>query len=184
MQRILWSSLVLLLASGAGYFFYSSRTSTDIEALWGRHWDEIDISVIKRDYQPWTATQMHDMWEQKLTEKYGGTEKIKQITGVIDELYPPRAYIARMLQLGRPFVDFADYENALLEQRKWLFSTRVHWESLNTEQRETFLQQRGLPGEAKWQDYEEAHLKNDVVYSINFWRSKEQDPSMNGTRTE
>jgi hypothetical protein len=29
--------------------------------------------------------------------------------------------------------------------------------------------------------YEGMLLKNDVVYSINFWRSKQQDPYMNGT---
>ena len=86
-----------------------------------------------------------------------------------------------MLELGRPFADFSDYENALTEQRIWLFSTRVYWESMNTSERGAYLERQGLPTGGTWAVYEEVLLKNDVVYSINFWRSKEQDSYMNGT---
>lgn len=174
---------MLLLVGGVGYF---CRTATDrnVEDLWIRHWDEIDLPAIRRDYQPWTATQMHTMWEKKLIEKYGGSERFKQMYHHMDKCYPPRKYITRMLELGRPFVEFADYENALLEQRRWLFSTRSYFESLTPARKRAYLQQYGYPKNTSWHTYEEVLLKNDVVNSINFWWSKERDPYMNGTFTD
>ncbi|RKU16695.1 hypothetical protein C6501_05170 [Candidatus Poribacteria bacterium] len=52
---------------------------------------------------------------------------------------------------------------------------------MSVEERGTYLEQRGLPADATWEMYEETLLKNNVVDSINFWRSKQQDPYINGT---
>ena len=86
-----------------------------------------------------------------------------------------------MLEFGRPFVDFSDYEDALTDQRIRLFSTWVYWKSMSATERGASLERRGLPPDAAWEAYEEVLLKSDVVYSINFWRSKQQDPYINGT---
>lgn len=158
-----------------------SRSRTVEKFQWVKHWDQLDLAAIKRDYQPYTLTEMREMWNEKLIAKYGGHERLKQAIGDADHVYPLDKYLARMLELGRPFADFSDYENALTEQRIWLFSTRVYWESMNTSERGAYLERRGLPTHATWAVYEEVLLKNDVVYSINFWRSKEQDSYMNGT---
>ena len=107
--------------------------------------DQLDLAAIKRDYQPYTLTEMREMWNEKLIAKYGGHERLKQAIGDADHVYPLDKYLARMLELGRPFADFSDYENALTEQRIWLFSTRVYWESMNTSERGAYLERRGLP---------------------------------------
>ncbi|MDE0088623.1 MAG: hypothetical protein OXU23_23075 [Candidatus Poribacteria bacterium] len=148
---------------------------------WVQHWDQLDLAAIQRDYQPYTVAEMREMWEAKLLAKYGGAERLKQAIGEADHVYPQDMYLARMLELGRPFVDFSDYEDALTDQRIRLFSTWVYWNTMRVAERSTYLEQRGLlPGTA-WETYEEMLLKNDVVDSINFWRSKELDPYIKGT---
>ena len=163
----------------------SSRSTSELRTAekyqWMRHWDQLDLAAVKRHYQPYTLTEMREMWNQKLVVKYGGPERLKQAIGEAGEVYPQDKYLARMLQLGRPFIDFSDYKDALTDQRIWLFSTRVYWESMRAAERASYLERQGLPPDATWDVYEEMMLKNDVVYSINFWRSKEQDPYMNGT---
>ena len=163
----------------------SSRSTSELPAVekfrWVQHWDQLDLAAVKRHYQPYTLTEMREMWNQKLVVKYGGAKRLQQAIGQADDVYPRDTYLARMLELGRPFVDFSDYEDALTEQRIWLFSTRVYWDSMNTAERSMYLERQGLPPDTTWETYEETLLKNDVVYSINFWRSKEQDPYMNGT---
>lgn len=151
------------------------------KSQWVKHWDELDLTAIKRVYQPYTVAEMRKMWETKLIAKYGGIERFKQAIGEADSVYPQDTYLARMLELGRPFVNFSDYEKALTDQRIWLFSTRVYWESMNATQRAKYLRQHGLPPDATWDMYEKVLQKDDVVYSINFWRSMERDPYMNGT---
>ena len=148
---------------------------------WIKHWDELDLAAIKREYQPYTVAEMREMWNDKLLAKYGGHERLKQAIGEADNVYPQDTYLARMLELGRPFVDFSDYEDALTDQRIELFSTRVYWGNMTVQERVEYLERRGLSSDATWEMYEETLLKNAVVYSINFWRSKEQDPYMNGT---
>ncbi len=178
-QWILWGSLVLLLVGGVGYFY--NRTPPVIETLWIQHWDEIDLSTIKRDYQPFTVAEMCDMWHDELIIKYGGSERFSQSFGKAIDVYPQNTFLARMLELGRPFVDFSDYEDALTNQRITLSSTRGYWENLSAAERVLYLAQRGFPPGATWEHYEEVLLKNEVVHSINFRRSIEQDPYMNGT---
>lgn len=148
---------------------------------WVKHWDELDIAVVKRNYQPYTVAEMCDMWNDKLIARYGGYERFKQAIGKADEVYPQDIYLARLLELGRPFVEFTDYEDALTEQRCWIYSTRIYWESMDAVERTEYLEHHGLPLDTKWDMYEETLLKNSVVYSINFRRAIDQDPYMNGT---
>lgn len=167
---------MLLLVGGAVYFY--SRTATDVVPLWVRHWDEIDVAAIQRDYQPYTVPQMRHLWHKKLVDTYDAQ---KEVLAQVDKLYPHDPYVARLLALGNPFVDFSDYENALMEQRLQLFSMRLYWEILSPAQRREYLQQRGFPPETTWHAYEEIHLKNDVVYRLNFRISMEQYFYINGT---
>ncbi len=147
---------------------------------WIKHWNQLDLTAIKRDYQPYTVAEMREMWEAKLLAKYGGAERLKQAIGQADDVCPQHTYLARMLKLGRPFVDFSDYEDALTDQRIRLFSMRMYWNTMSTTERSTYLERQGLPTDATWDMYEELLLKNDVVDSINFWRSKELDPYIKG----
>ena len=164
---------------------YSGRSTPELHTeeifRWVKHWDQLDLATIKKDYQPYTVTEMRELWNDKLIAKYGGADRIKQAIGRADEVYPQNTYLKRMLELGRPFVDFSDYEHALMEQRIWLFSARLYWETMSVADRTVYLERRGLPPNAVWETYEEVLLKNDVVYSINLWRSHGHDPYINGT---
>lgn len=138
---------------------------------WVQHWDEIDLAAVKRNYQPYTVAEMYDMWNDKLIARYGGYERFKQAIGEAYAVYPQDTFLASLLKLGRPFIDFSDYENALTEQRCWMYSTRVYWESMNAVERTEYLERHGLPLDTKWDMYEETLLKYIVVYSINFRRA-------------
>ncbi len=164
----------------------SSRSTPELPAAekfrWAQHWDELNLAAIKRDYQLYTVAEMQEMWEAKLIAKYGGAERLKQAIGEADHVYPQNTYLARMLELGRPFVDFSDYEDALTDQRIRLFSTWMYWNTMSTTEKFAYLERRGLSPDTAWEAYEKVLLKNDVVDSINFRRSKELDPYMKGYR--
>ena len=178
-KRLFWSVIGLLTVAVVASIY---RHSNDVEEFqWVRDWHEIDLDVIKRDYQPFTVAEMCDMWHDELILKYGGSERFIQSIGKAVDVYPQNTFLARMLELGRPFVDFSDYEDALTNQRITLSSMRAYWESLSAAERVIYLAQRGFPPDATWEHYEEVLLKNEVVYSINFLLSIERDPYMNGT---
>ncbi len=180
---------LVVIVSVSIYTFKSGSNSLDPplsdlhttkKILWLRHWDEIDLITIKRKYQQYTVEEMCKMWNDKLIAKYGGAEKLRQMFGQVDDVYPQDVYLAHMFELGRPFVDFSDYENALTDQRIGVFSTRMYWNTMNTTERSYYLEQRGLPLDTTWVMYEEILLKKDVVYSINFWYSRGLDPYIKG----
>ena len=182
--------MFLVIIVSVCIYTYKSVSSLDLTLArsrsmekfrWVQHWDQLDLAAVKKEYQPYTIAEMREMWDERLVTKYDDAERLKQVIGKVDEVYPQDKYLVRMFELGRPFVDFTDYKNALTEQRIYLFSTRVYWESMNTYERGLYLQQRGFPPNATWDMCEETFLKNDVVYSINLWQSKQQDPYMNGT---
>ena len=130
----------------------SSRSTSELPAVekfrWVQHWDQLNLAAIKRDYQPYTVAGMREMWNEKLIAKYGGAERLQQAIGQVDDVYPRDTYLARMLELGRPFVDFSDYEDALTDQRIWLFSTRMYWNSMSTAEKAAYLERQGLPPDA------------------------------------
>ena len=178
-KRIFGGVIALFIVTVVAAFYHHK---TDIEEFqWYQYWDEIDLSTIKRDYQPFTVPEMQEMWSDELIIKYGGSERFGQSIGKAVDVYPQNTFLTRMLELGRPFISFSDYENALTNQRITLYSTRVYWESMSAAERAIYLAQRGFPPDATWEHYEEVLLKNEVVHSINFWLSIEQDPYMNGT---
>ena len=161
---------------------YRSRSAPELltsgKSQWVQYWNELDIAAVRSEYQPYSVMEMREMWGDKLLTKHGGSEGFKHVMEQADAVYPVDTYLARMLKLGRPFVDFSDYEDALLYHRLWLYSTRLYWYSLSTAEKSASLQRHGLPPDATWAVYEEVLLKTDVVYGINFWRSKALDPSI------
>ena len=161
---------------------YRSRSAPELltsgKSQWVQHWNELDIAAVRSEYQPYSVMEMREMWDDKLLMKHDGSEGFKHVMEQTNTVYPVDTYLARMLKLGRPFVDFSDYEDALLYHRLWLYSTRLYWYSLSTAEKSASLQQRGLPPDATWAVYEEVLLKTDVVYGINFWRSKALNPSI------
>ncbi len=172
-------SVIAVLAS---FFGRSSSELHNVEKIQVvTHWEELDLASIKKDYQSYTVAEMTDMWHNQLITKYGSSEEFVCMMQKVDNVYPRDLYLARLLELGRPFVDFSDYEDVLTEQRLWLFSMRNYWVCMNAAERGVYLEQHGLPPDAAWETYEEVLLKNAVVDSINFHRSIERDPYMNRT---
>ena len=159
-------------------FYQSAQKSED--ARWITEWDQLDITTVRRDYQPYTVAEKNELWQTQLFEKYGYSEEFVGMMQKIDNVYPQDTYLSKMLELGRPFIDFSDYETALIEQRRWLYSKRLYWDIMNTEQRCDYLLNHGLACNATWEVLEDSILKNDVVNSLNFWYSKEIDPDLKG----
>ncbi len=61
----------------ASFYHYK----TDVEEFQRyRHWDEIDFATIKRDYQFYTAAQMHKMWMDKTIAHFKNLEFIKGVS--------------------------------------------------------------------------------------------------------
>ncbi len=139
---------------------------------WFKQWDELDLAEVKRYYQRHTVSEMRIIWDEKLPAESGNYER-KEYAGA---LYPWDAYLARLLELGYPFVDFSDYENALDTLMCTLIPTRIYWDAMNTDEKAAYLTARGLPPGTTWEIYEEALIKQIVVYRINWWRSGGIDP--------
>lgn len=172
---------MLFIAAVAVCFYLYAMTShraalKSDDERWITQWDQLHITTVRSDYQPYTVAEMNELWQTQLLDRYGYSEEFVGMMQKIDQVYPQDAYLSKMLELGRPFIDFSDYETALTEQRRWLYATRLYWDVMNTKQRCDYLLNRGLPCDATWDMLEDSILKNDVVNSLNFWRSKEIDP--------
>ena len=181
--------LVLVVAAVAVCFylvampFHRAALKSD-DGQWITEWDQLDITTVRKDFQPYTVAEMNELWKTQLFEQYRYSEEFVGMMQKIDKVYPQDAYLSKMLELGRPFIDFSDYETALTEQRRWLYAKRLYWGVMNTEQRCDYLLNRGLACDATWEMLEDSILKTDVVNSLNFWRSKEIDPDMNGAKQQ
>ena len=177
--------LVLLIATVAGCFYLYTVTShlgaqKSEDILWITEWDKLDITAVRKEFQPYTVAEMNELWHTQLCEKYRYSDEFRGMMQTVDKVYPQDTYLVRLLELGRPFIDFADYETALTEERRWLYSMQLQWDIMNTEQRCDYLLNRGLPSDATWEMLEDSILKINVVNSIILWRSKEIDPYMKG----
>ncbi len=105
------------------------------EHHWITDWEVLDLPEIKRAYQPYTVVQMHALWHPQLIAKYGHSESFVDMMRELDRVYPPDIFLARMLALGSPFIAYSDYETALTEQRRYLYSTLLYWDILDISER-------------------------------------------------
>lgn len=189
-NRIFRGTIALLMLAIVGIFYLSAQ-KTDAPSLtdvsrqvrnselrnatgfaWFKQWDELDLVVVKRYYQRYTVTEMRTLWDEKLHAKSGNYERKEYA----DTVYPWGTYLARLLELGCPFVDFSDYENALDARMCALIPTRIYWDAMNTDEKAAYLTARGLPPGTTWEIYEESLIKQIVVCRINWWRSGGIDP--------
>ena len=150
------------------------------EHHWITDWENLDLPAVKRTYQPYTVVQMHDLWHQQLLVKYGHSESFVDMMSDLDKIYPPDIFLARMLALGSPFIAFSDYEKALTEQRRYLYSTRLYWDILDISKRREYVSHRGLPSDTSWEVLEADILKSEVINSLNYWLSEEFDTTLLG----
>ena len=145
---------------------------------WITDWEALDLPAVKRDYQPYTVAQMNNLWHPQLIAKYGHNASFVDMMCDLDKVYPPDAFLARMLALGSPFIAYFDYEKALTEQRRYLYSVRLYWDILDISERRIYVSHRGLPPDAAWATLEEDILKSEIINSLNYWRSVELDTTL------
>ncbi len=139
---------------------------------WFKHWDQLDLAIVKRYYQRYTVAEMRIIWDEKMHAKSGNFEGREHA----DAVYPWDTYLTRLLELGYPFVDFSDYENALYTRMCILIPTRTYWHTINISAKGEYLKVRGLSADTTWTTYEESLIKKIVVCRINWWRSGGIDP--------
>ena len=181
--------IVMLIVAAIGVIYISTQhtkvpPSADVNAQphtpevrdlkgfkWFKHWDELNLDVIKKFYQRYTRNEMHILWHDKLFSQYGNQQQSSA-----DTVYPWDGYIAQLLEFGHPFMDFSDYESALDTLRSVLIPARTYWQTLTTTERETYLSARRLPPNTSWETYQASLIKQCVVYRINWWRSGGIDP--------
>lgn len=142
---------------------------------WFKHWNELDLGIVKKFYQRYTVNEMQILWNEKLFYKYSNYESIQNA----DTLYPWDIYLEYLRKLGHPFLDFTDYENALETRMTILIPTRTYWYAMSPTERETYLYVRGLPPDTDWETYQEHLIKQIVVYRINWWCSGGMSPFSN-----
>ncbi len=149
---------------------------------WITDWENLDIPTVKRTYQPYTVAQMNDLWHPQLLAKYGHSESFVDIMRDLDRVYPPDIFLSRMLALGSPFIAYSDYEKALTEQRRYLYSVRLYWDILDISARRIYVSHRGLPPDASWETLESDILKSEVINGLNYWHSVELDTTLSDYR--
>lgn len=186
----IWFIIVMLIVAAIGIIYLSTQQIKDPLSAnvneqshtpdlrnsngfkWFQHWDELDLNIVQNYYQRYTLDEMHLLWHAKLFYKYGNHPSRVDA----DTFYPWDRYIEQLLELGHPFLDFSDYESALETRMCVLVPTYTYWWTLNTSERETYLNTQGLPPGTPWETYQEYLMKQSVVYRINWWRSGGMDP--------
>ncbi len=186
----IWFVIVILIVAAAGVIYLSIqkagappsanvidkghnpelRSATGF--AWFKHWDQLNLAVVKKFYQRYTVDEMQILWDVQLLDKSGNYEGKEYA----DTVYPWEAYLTRLLELGHPFLDFSDYESALDTRMGILIPTRTYWHTITTIEREAYMNARGLPPDTTWESYQEYLIKQIVVTRINWWRSGGMDP--------
>ena len=153
--------------------------SIEKKSPWVQQWEKLDLAAIKKDYQPYTVTKMLEMWDPKLLDSFGPNPPADIIASVAeaDRVYPRAAYLARMLELGRPFVHLKDYEHAMV-LRRILLKERKELDNMDASEKIEYFERRGLPPDATWDVYEDYKLKRDVVHNARFHRAWDANPAL------
>ena len=134
---------------------------------WFQHWDELDLATVKKYYQRYTVDDMQILWDVQLHDKFGNYAGKAHA----ETVYPWDAYLARLLELGHPFISFSDYESALDTRMGILIPARTYWHKMAVSERGGYLKARGLSPDTTWEMYEESLIKQIIVYRINWWLS-------------
>ncbi len=78
-------------------------------------WENLDIKALKRQFQPYTIKQMHDMWWKSQIIQPAGPYYKERRLGRINKIYPPNEWLQRYMDLGFPLHNAGYYRIALQE---------------------------------------------------------------------
>ncbi len=167
----IWFVIATLIVVVIGIVYVSTQRKPELRSsrgfAWVKHWDELELGTVKKNYQRYTVDEMRILWDVKLHDKFGSYSGKAHA----ETVYPWDAYLARLLELGHPFIDLSDYESALDTRMSLLIRTRTYWQTMNRDERDAYINTLGLSPDASWEKYEESLIKQIVVYRINWWRS-------------
>ena len=148
-------------------------TTTSTSQKFQHPWNRLNLAAIRRDYQKYTVAEMRAMWDAPYLNMYGGKT---QAFAEADRAYPRDIWLARLLDLGHPFVKFSDYKSVLI-LRQHLIWDRESWEQGYAK---SSIAARGLPPDTPWEPYEDSLIKSRIVSMINQQRALEKDSDFQG----
>jgi hypothetical protein len=142
-----------------------------------RVWEKLDLEAIRRDYQPYTVSEMIEKWEERyIAFEYPPRQPASQgRLARLENFYPKEEWFQDLMDLGYPFLNYRHYTFA----SQWRGITRMDKEKYdNPEQRARVVEGYRLPADATWEEVEELIMKWRVVNAINEQRAKDVDPSL------
>lgn len=142
-----------------------------------RVWENLDLTEIKRKYQPYTVTEMIEKWDEHYYEFEGpGPDLVKRA----EDYMPTAEWLQYLLDHGYPFTFFGHYQLAI----NFRYSLPYYKEQYdNPETRSDFLEGYRLPEDTTWEEFEDFRIKWNIVAEINTQRAVDIDPSIAGGMT-
>ena len=138
-----------------------------------RAWERLDLAAIKEKYQPYTVSEMKEMWYNDYLV-YGITTADKE--AAVEELYPHDEWLKVLMDLGHPFINSGHYDLALNRRRGLTVNVRKDWDRGDPR----LLKRKELPSDTSWDEYIEMYNKFSVVRLMNVLQAQEIDPDVDG----
>ncbi|MYB64126.1 hypothetical protein F4X73_05505 [Candidatus Poribacteria bacterium] len=159
--------------------------TTDNETEISKHpilriWENLDLTTIRRKYQPYTVSEIMDKWEEKyINFEYPPYDNIAQHRlAQLEKYWPKEKWLQHLMDLGHPLHDVSSYKLASDLQGQSLFIYKRDYDNPTT--RSDTLDAFNLPIDATWQEVEDLNIKFNIVARIKKLRAKEADPSVYG----
>ena len=158
-----------------------------------RAWERLDLTAIKKKYQPYTLTEMNEMWHSRLLDRFGpNLEDVEEAEG----FYPLNKWLEDLMGLGHPFMHIGHYQLAFDRRLGMVGPTREGWYNGIPEYdpvmdeieyngtKAGYLDELKLPSDTTWEEYIEMDNKFSVVRLMNVLRAQEIDPDVAGGVTD
>lgn len=143
-----------------------------------RAWENLDLEAIKRDYQPYTVSEIIEKWDEGFMEWENPS---KERIAKWEAYMPKEKWLQHLMEHGYPFIRPVNYTLAFAALGKVLMAKD---DFDNSETRTRILQGCGMSANASWEELEEVVFKWELVASINVQRAKDVDPSVAGGVTD
>ena len=154
-----------------------------------RAWERLDLTTIRKKYQPYTLAEMKEMWYKRYLDFGIRPENLTEA----EKYYPLDEWLEDLMDLGHPFVGFGHYQLALDRRFGMMGPTRKSWDTgvphiyesgmVDSGSKIGLLHELQLPPDTTWKEYIDIHNKFSVVRLMNVLRAQEADPDVEGGLT-
>ncbi len=138
-----------------------------------RQWKDLDLAAIRKNYQPFTVSEMIEKWDEKYEFYEGGGA----LAASVESLNPKNEWLEHLRNWGNPFLDFGHYKMAVSKRYGMLWAKR-DFDKLGG--RANVLSGYRLPSDATWEELEEVIIKYFIVARIYNQRARDANPSFAG----